>query len=347
MSLYDALSQIAEQLRAQRHLINNEGETILVSVQPFIRALGYNTSSLKDVRSEYGADAKSSGGEKVDFAILRDDKPVIFIEAKAANLTLNENHWKQLHHYFNAEDVRIGILTNGIEYRFYTDLKKRNIMDKEPFLTIDLLKLDERLVDKLKWFTKSGFDRERIIAGAQRQVMARLLQQEMEKPSDELVRLFARQMHSQRLSSGEIKRYAAMLKGAWHDLVGKDSPIRPSLVDNKVEPVTPPVAPPPLAAGILEIPVFATYFDHYFEATLHFDTDEWRNSLIEFKGQKYKASPIAEEIIRTITPSRAKQNGWLFWKLRDPLDDSERQIIDLRKGDDKVVEELVERMRQS
>ena len=58
--------------------------------------------------------------EKVDYAIIQDGKPLILIEVK--NHTENlDNHDKQLERYFTVTESRFGILTNGIEYRFYSE----------------------------------------------------------------------------------------------------------------------------------------------------------------------------------------------------------------------------------
>ena len=336
MSLYDALSQIAEQVRNQRHLMNNEDATILVSIQPFIHALGYNTSRLMEVRPQYSADAKSSGGEKVDYAIMRDGKPIIFIEAKAANISLSESNWKQLYNYFNAEvGLRFGILTNGIEYRFYTDLKVRNIMDKQPFMMLDMLNLDERLIRELEGFTKAGFDPERILNGAQKERIMRLLYAEMDKPSDEFVKLFARQVHSGQMHDTDIYEYAQLVKDAWRGILEQESlhRIQPLPVRKKDERDTKEI----------EIPVFGVYKGTRLEATLLFvPSQDW--AMMRFDGKVMSASNAILAAKHTVSPGAKLgwHTTWRWWKLRDPLDDSEREIKDLQS--DKA---LVERMRQS
>ena len=136
MSLFDSLSKISGEIKKQRNLIKKESAIKQVSVQPFIKALGYNTNNLAEVEEEFDADAADSGGERVDYAIKLAGEPIILIEAKQANAILSEKFWKQLHHYVGATDARFGVLTNGIEYLFYTDLKKNNVMDKDPSLSL-------------------------------------------------------------------------------------------------------------------------------------------------------------------------------------------------------------------
>lgn len=219
MSLFDSLSAISEQIKNQRHLITSEQATILVSIQPFIRALGYDTQNLAEVQPEYTADPHSSGTERVDYVIKRDGKPIMLIEVKAANITLNQHHWKQLHSYFVALDVEFGVLTNGLEYRFYTDTKKNNVMDEEPFLTIDMLKLDASQINILEGFSKSRFAPEQTLRKIK---ISNLLEKELNQPSDDFVKHFAKQVHSGAIWQTVIQEFRPLVKRAWDDLVDQE-----------------------------------------------------------------------------------------------------------------------------
>ena len=215
MSLVEKLSKISANLTKQKQLLlgENEEAAIRVSILPFIEALGFDIRNLAEVKSEVTADARRKGRKRADYEIYLDGEPILVIEAKPAHNVLTEDDWDQLKGYYNDIEVRFGILTNGLEYRFYTDLKKDNVMDIEPFLTIDMLNLENRLVSELEGFTKADFDAQRIIAGAQRQVIVRLILKEMDHPSNELVRHFASQVHSGRLSDSDLQRYARLVKG--------------------------------------------------------------------------------------------------------------------------------------
>ena len=157
MSLYAQLDGLAERVKAQRHRMTNEAVTCSVSVTPFLRALGHDDGDARQVFPEFGADPKWPGGKTVDYAILCIDKPYIVVEAKSATVNLGATQWEQLYHYFNATDAQFGILTNGLIYKFYRDRDKTNIMDRQPFLTIDLLNLDEQQVAELNPFLRSSF----------------------------------------------------------------------------------------------------------------------------------------------------------------------------------------------
>ena len=310
--------------------MKTEEATKQVSIRPFIEALGYSTNDLTEVEPEYIADARTSGGERVDYAIMRDGNPIIFIEAKAANIPLSENHWKQLHHYFNAEEVRFGILTNGLEYRFYTDLKKRNIMDKQPYLVIDMLNLDGRLITELEAFTKTGFDAERILASAQKMAILRSLQKEIAQPSDALVKHFGSQVHSGRLSNSDIQRYARLVKDVWRELVEREiaNRMQPSLTEDDGENDDVPM--PQVSSDVVEVPVFASHKGQRFQATLLVDEImNWHKKavMVRFEGELMTHAAATKKAVRSTNPDRkTRKSGQRFWHFSHPVTGEKRPI---------------------
>jgi len=114
---------------------------------------------------EMSCDIGTKKGEKIDYAIIKEGKPIILIECKhwKQNLNLHDN---QLLRYFNVSKAKFGVLTNGIIYKFYTDLLEPNKMDKKPFLEIDMLNLKDNQIEELKKFHKSYFDIETILSSA-------------------------------------------------------------------------------------------------------------------------------------------------------------------------------------
>lgn len=86
----------------------------------------------------------------------------MFIEAKsyASNLT---NHAPQLSRYFNSTlGVTIGVITNGREWRFFTDLINPNIMDEKPFLVVDFTKHQAEELTQLAEFKHDNFHVEKL-----------------------------------------------------------------------------------------------------------------------------------------------------------------------------------------
>ncbi len=321
MTLYDSLSKIADQIQSQRSLITSEQATILVSIQPFIRALGYDTQNLAEVQPEFTADPHSSGTERVDYVIKRDGKPIVLIEVKSANTTLNQHHWKQLHSYFVSLDVEFGVLTNGLEYRFYTDTKKPNVMDEEPFLTIDMLKLDASQVNILEGFSKARFAPEQTLRKIK---ISNLLDKELNQPSDDFVKHFARQVHSGSIWQTVIEEFRPLVKRAWDDLVNQE--IAPPPTDPERLP------PLPVAPGSMEIPIFGNWRRQRVEATLLLNAEYPRKSKVRYEGQLVTPSKAGELFKRSYDTSiTGATNGWSFWSLDIPGEDHGLRIKELRR----------------
>ena len=120
--------------------IQTEQGTRNALINPFIRdVLGFDVEDVRDVRPEFTADIGDKKGEKVDYAIMVDGKPVILIEAKRVGTSLDTEGPNQLLRYFGTvRTARYGIFTDGVKYSFYSDLESDNVMDSRPFLSLDL-----------------------------------------------------------------------------------------------------------------------------------------------------------------------------------------------------------------
>jgi predicted type IV restriction endonuclease len=111
-----------------------------------------------EVCPEFTADVPGLKGEKVDYAIIKDSKPIILIECKWCGGSLeNPKHSSQLHRYFHATEAKFSVLTNGVLYRFFTDIEKDNVMDEKPFFEFNMLDFNEFNVHELKRFSKLIF----------------------------------------------------------------------------------------------------------------------------------------------------------------------------------------------
>lgn len=168
MDLIDTLRTIATRIpkMKQEGLIKTEEGTKNALIMPFINALGYNVFDPLEVTPELVADVGVKKGEKVDYAILREGRPIILFECKSVGTNLNNVVASQLYRYFTVTSARFGVLTDGIIYRFYTDLVTPNIMDAEPFFVFDMLNIREQDIEELKKFTKSQYDEAGIITSA-------------------------------------------------------------------------------------------------------------------------------------------------------------------------------------
>ena len=139
MDFIDQLRILSTRVMATRAMIQTEEATKNAMVMPFIQILGYNVFDPLEVTPELVADIGTKKGEKVDYAILRDGLPIILFECKKAGADLHINHASQLFRYFHVTSARFVVLTNGLVYRFFTDLEQPNKMDEKPFFEFNIL----------------------------------------------------------------------------------------------------------------------------------------------------------------------------------------------------------------
>ncbi|ECK3128895.1 type I restriction endonuclease subunit R, partial [Salmonella enterica] len=140
------MEAFANKLKAHAEHIANMGvfctteeTTKQALIMPFLDILGFTPYDPRKVKAEYYADFPGvKVNERVDYALFCHDVPVMFIEAKSFTEKV-DNHCPQLSRYFNSTpEVTISAITNGLEWRFFTDLKQKNIMDPTPFLRISM-----------------------------------------------------------------------------------------------------------------------------------------------------------------------------------------------------------------
>ncbi|ASU16468.1 type I restriction endonuclease [Actinobacillus pleuropneumoniae] len=154
------LSHIQHVIKVGTHC-STEETTKQALILPLLDILGFSPYDPTKVRAEYGADFPGvKNGERVDYALFCHDVPVMFIEAKSYNENLS-NHAPQLARYFNATpEVTVAAVTNGREWRFFTDLKDKNIMDESPFLRINFENVDDSKINQLSQFCHDRFQPE-------------------------------------------------------------------------------------------------------------------------------------------------------------------------------------------
>ncbi|PLS19447.1 hypothetical protein CVD28_03255 [Bacillus sp. M6-12] len=125
-------------------------------VMPFFLALGYDVFNPLEFMAELNLDTRHNGAEKVDYAICVDMTPRIIIEVKKKGTALKKSIG-QLKRYFNSDvRVRYGVLTNGIDYYFFTDTVNQNIMDDHPHYMLNILQLKKDDIEFLKQLTREN-----------------------------------------------------------------------------------------------------------------------------------------------------------------------------------------------
>lgn len=239
----------------------NEEGTKMFLVLPFLNFIGYDTMDPDEVCPEHNADFSEKYKNRVDFAVLKNQSPVIAIECKAMGTQLKDDRG-QLRSYFNAAPtVKMGVITDGLVYEFYADSDEPNMMDPNAFLSFDLReiakgKIEDSVVDGLKSLQKSNFDPENIGAEAKRKLVFQNLVQQIEilaeAPSEAFVRVLLQNIGLSHVRSRAMAEYISLTQAAFGefvnlrilrrlDLPSKDKeveklPVGPDVI--KVEPET-------------------------------------------------------------------------------------------------------------
>ena len=197
MDIVDKFRTLAETAENSRDRLQTEEATKNALVMPFImNVLGYNVFDPKVVIPEFIADVGNRKGEKVDYAILNESQEVIFlVECKRIGDELSLKHAQQLIRYFHSSSARIGVLTNGVNYEFYSDLDKPNVMDSKPFLEFDITHIRSHVIPEIKKMCRDQFDLDAVLSSANQlkytNIIIKTLKSEFEKPDDEFVKYFA------------------------------------------------------------------------------------------------------------------------------------------------------------
>ena len=223
MEFFDRITRLASRLPQQLAVLKTEEATKNALVMPLINALGYNVFDPLEVVPEFTADVGTKKGEKVDYAITIDGKPMILIECKTVGSTLSLNHASQLYRYFSVTDARFAVLTNGTDYWFYTDLESPNRMDDRPFFEFSMYDVSERSMLELEKFSRANFNLDNILSNARELKYLKLLTKaiitEMESPSEEIVRLFANRVYTGQFRGGVKDQFTGLLTTAFRDVV--------------------------------------------------------------------------------------------------------------------------------
>jgi hypothetical protein len=223
MDLAEEIDQVASRAEDQVERIESEEATKHVLIIPFIKGLGYDPYDLQEVIPEFTADFAEQKGEKVDYALMQDGKPAVLIECKTVGKTLSVDQAAQLFRYFQVTDARIGILTNGVKYRFFSDLEESNKMDERPFHELNLFEYTDQEVEELKGLRNSTFDLDEMIDAAHdlkyRKALRKYLENQWHNPEDEFVHWLTGKVYEGRITQNVRDQFRSIVEGALHQLV--------------------------------------------------------------------------------------------------------------------------------
>jgi predicted type IV restriction endonuclease len=222
MDFKDQIKTLGDRVSKMKDKIFTEEATKNAFIMPFINCLGYDVFNPLEVVPEYVADIGIKKGEKVDYAILKEGLPIILVECKHWSADLDP-HNSQLFRYFHTTSAKFGILTNGIVYRFYTDLVEPNKMDEKPFFEFRIDDIKEPQIEKLKEFHKSYFNLDSIFNTASElkfmSELRNMIVKEISEPSDEITRLFAKSVYPGMVTSKILEQFKGLVKRSFSQYI--------------------------------------------------------------------------------------------------------------------------------
>lgn len=205
MDVETRIAELSKVVREHREVLLTEEAAKTALVMPFLQALGYNVFDPGEVVPEFTCDVGIKKGEKVDYAICDGGKVKMLIECRPANIELSPTHASQLFRYFATTDARVAVLTNGVLYKFFSDIDQPNKMDDKPFFSLSLDAVRKSDIKILENFTKNAFDIEKIVREAGtlklQSLVYKELQAEFQQPSEEFVKLIAGRVQAGRFTA--------------------------------------------------------------------------------------------------------------------------------------------------
>jgi len=172
----DKLLDLVKRYHENRDFITNEESSKMALIVPFIRHLGYDPNSPREVRFEFRAEFTHGDGKKhadrMDYAIFDKSgtKPLMVIEAKPLGSDIDARSPQLARYIAQMPDLHFGIITDGCKYLFFGDLESPNQMDEEPFFNfaLDDPNADWPKVAKfLSKFSREAFNAETLVTDAE------------------------------------------------------------------------------------------------------------------------------------------------------------------------------------
>lgn len=239
----DRLVRHAEMCMKRRQSCQGEEACKQGLILPFIQLLGYDIFDVDEVRPEHSADFSDKYKNRVDYAILKEDEAVIAIECK---LQVDKADRGQLKSYFNAcKSVKLGILTDGLNYEFFADCDSPNMMDDEPFISFNFEefaqgRIDDEQVKAISSFSKSEFDPDNVGAEAKKKVIfssiINFLENNLQNPSEDFIRYLLSNAEgiNQKITRKVMEENTDIVKTAFQGFIDKRILDRVGLADKRL-----------------------------------------------------------------------------------------------------------------
>lgn len=213
MNLEQCVKELSNKASVIKNQITNEEATKTSLILPFFKILGYDIENPQKVIPEYNVKS-----DRVDYSIMQNEMPLLFIEAKSVKENLSK-HKEQIEKYFNNSKVKIICLTNGLDYEFYSDLNKDNVMDSEPFLIFNLENITTFEISYLEKLTKENFEIDNYNEIVYQIKATEFIRRQLENPSEEFIRFVADNVSKKKKTQKFLSRIKNVIISSVKDIL--------------------------------------------------------------------------------------------------------------------------------
>ena len=199
--------------------MRNEADVKQFVILPILRALAWDDSDPLMIRPEY-----SAGPGLVDYALLHDGQPLVFIEAKRLG-NMDDKGEEQLFQYASNKGIPLLILTDGDRWDFYLSMAAGDPPERR-FFRMEL-SLPEHEVPDFVGFLEEHLHQAAVVSGRAKSSAERLHASEVE-----------RKKARKRIRPGSAPGRGRCSPQAWRDLVSEPDELLRDLLAEKVESVS-------------------------------------------------------------------------------------------------------------
>ncbi|MFB6231856.1 MAG: hypothetical protein ABEL04_11945 [Salinibacter sp.] len=232
MALADRIATISSRAKEQLPVLNTKERTKNALLLPFLESLGYDIFNVLEVEPEFTVKIDPDREEKIDYAIHRDETPVMIFECAEAGTDLDGYDSEAFFRRFRATEAKIGALTDGINYRFFADLGERTLADSSPLMEFDLLDHGPEDIRGLRQLRKSTFDVDTVLSAAceirYRAPLSAYLDRQFRAPDEDFVRFLTQQVYEGEAPDWVQERFKSIVRKALQDFAQGLSTQEPS-----------------------------------------------------------------------------------------------------------------------
>lgn len=224
------LIKLSTKLEKFKEVVKSESQTKSVLVEPFIHVLGYDISNPFEVVTDYNCTPESKRAFSIEYALFsQTDRLTALVKTLNITSKLDEQAKRYLTRCFKSAQPEMAILTNGIEYQFYTDMQKEGFMDADPFFSFNILFLQFNDIESVQDLHKSQSQeepiRKRIMKETVKETLEGFLYKQSVEPDDDLVSYITGRLNLPPLSKLQVATTLKMAFAPFKKLEPKEQEV--------------------------------------------------------------------------------------------------------------------------